>query len=275
MLLYLQRITMIHSILKHIAPYIPENNRLERIWKLAQVDFKKRYYNDKLGLLWALLNPLFQIMIYYFIFKVILNYNKVDNYALFLFSGLLIWMAFSEGATKGLSILKMKKYLLENIQFNKFDLFYASSFSVFIGLGFNFMAYVILCYAMGVYFDASFFLFPILLLNLALIMMGTAMILATIQIYLKDIVHLWSIITLFGFWTSGVFFRGEIFLERFPPLLYIHPFVGIIMNMRAITMDIGEWQWYMVLVDMIWGISLFLIGRYLINKYSHKALENL
>ena len=55
---------MINKILRPLIKRLPENNRIELIWKLAQVDFKKRYYNDSLGLFWALLNPIFRILIY-------------------------------------------------------------------------------------------------------------------------------------------------------------------------------------------------------------------
>ena len=62
---------MITELKEQFFEWLPENNRLERIWKLAQVEFKKRYYNDRLGLVWALLNPLFQMGIYYLVFKYI------------------------------------------------------------------------------------------------------------------------------------------------------------------------------------------------------------
>ncbi len=263
---------MINKILKHIAPYIPENNRLERIWKLAQVDFKKRYYNDKLGLLWALLNPLFQISIYYFVFKEVFKV-PTENYGLFLFAGLLLWMSFVESSQKGLSIIKTKRYLFENIQFNKLDLFYSQTLSVFIGFSFNFVAFVILCYALGVYYTWSILMFPIILFNIVLLALGIAMILATIQIYIKDVVHAWTILVLLGFWTSGVFFKGDLFLDKFPAMLYLHPFVGIIMNMRAITMQLGNWNYELMFVDLAWGFGLYFIGRFLFNKYSHKAIE--
>lgn len=263
---------MINKILKYVAPYLPENNRLERIWKLAQVDYKKRYYHDRLGMLWALLNPLFQITIYYYIFKFVFEV-KTENYGLFLFSGMVIWIFFAETSQKGMSIIRTKKYLLENIQFNKMDLFYSSLITGLFGFFFNLMAYTLISHGLGVYFDWTILRFPILLISIALISIGMAMILATIQIYLKDISHAWNVIMLLGFWTSGVFFRGEKFLEIFPPILYIHPFVGIIMNMRFITMGLGEWNNQMMLVDLMWGICLFLLGRYLFLKYSGKGIE--
>jgi len=67
---------MLNNVVDKLINRIPENNRVERIWKLAQLDFKKRYYNDNLGILWSLLEPLFRIGIYYFIFKVVLKVKE-------------------------------------------------------------------------------------------------------------------------------------------------------------------------------------------------------
>ena len=265
---------MLNKILKPIVHLIPENNRIERIWKLAHVDFQKRYYNDKLGLVWALLNPLLRILVYYLVFTYVFEV-KEENYAMFLFAGLLIWMTFTEASTKGLSIIQSKRYLIQNIQFEHIDLFISMTISVFIGFTFNFLAYIFFLILTGIPLTLNLLLLPILFLNVFIICMGTSMILSVIQIYLKDIVHAWTIITLAGFWSSGIFLRGEKFLEVFPPLLYINPFVGIIMNMRAISLNGGPPDWYIVLVNYATSIVVLTLGIVLYKKFSHKAIENL
>ncbi|MFK7934051.1 MAG: hypothetical protein AB8G22_11130, partial [Saprospiraceae bacterium] len=58
----------VNKVLRPVLEAIPANNRLERIWILAKVDFKKRYYHSSLGLVWALLNPIFQLSVYYTVF---------------------------------------------------------------------------------------------------------------------------------------------------------------------------------------------------------------
>jgi len=265
---------MINSLLKPFERYLPENNRLERIWKLGQVDFKKRYYNDKLGLFWALLNPLFQISIYYVIFTYVFGTTTM-NYGLFLFSGMLLWFGFAELTQGGMSIVKAKKYLIENIQFNKLDLYFSQLISVYMGIIFNFISFLLLCLFFGVRFDFTFWLFIPLFFNIALIGMGVSMMLTVLQSYFKDIKHIWTIVMLFGFWSSGIFFRGEKFIEFWPPFLYINPFVGIIINFRAITIGTGmdDWNWSLFWADMLYGVVMYAIGYYILKKYSGKIIE--
>jgi len=265
----------IKKITHPIVSKLPESNRLERIWKLAEVDFKKRYYNDKLGLLWALLNPVIQIFIYYYVFTHIFKMAKVDNYAIFLFCGLVLWIGFKEASNKGIAMIKSKRYLIENIQFNHVDLFVSSTIAVFMGLIFNTGALLLACLVAGISLSPYALFIFVLYINLFLIGMGTAMILATIRIYLDDIVHLWTMVTLLGFWTSGIFMRGELFLEELPILLYLQPFIGIIINMRKITMYSLPPDYFILAVNMLAGVVVLLIGMFVFKRYSHKALENL
>ena len=267
---------MVKKILHPIASKLPESNRLERIWKLAQVGFKKRYYNDRLGLLWALLNPAFRITVYYLVFTHVLDRgNGEDNFAIFIFAGLVIWLAFNQGSTAGMKTLKTNKYLIQNIQFNHIDLFISGTLSIFMGVVFNVGIYLLVCLLFGLPLGVNTLFVFVILVNLFLILMGTSMALSTIKVYLADITHLWAIVTLVGFWSSGIFFSADLILEKFYPMLYINPFVGMIDNMRRITMWGLEPNLHYALINMIGGLVIFLFGYFIFKRYSHKAMERL
>ncbi len=265
---------MITEFKQQFFEWLPENNRMERIWKLAQVEFKKRYYNDRLGLFWALLNPLFQMGIYFLVFKYIFK-SPEENFALFLFCGLIIWMAFTECTVQGMHILNKKRFLIENIQFNQLDLFFSHTLSIFIGLAFNIVVFFLLCFVSGVSLTFNALLLPIFFINLFLIATGSSIILATLKIYLKDIVHVWAIVLLLGFWGSGIFYSGEVFKEVFPPLLFANPFVGIIMNIRAVIMKGMPPDWLLVWANLGVGLLILGIGIFLFKRFSHKFLETI
>ena len=102
-------------MLEKFLDWVPDNNRLERIWLMSKFDFVARYYGSFLGLFWALLKPLFELLIYYFVFTVIFN-NRTENFASFLFLGIILFQFFTEAAGGSLRIFKSKRYLLENIK---------------------------------------------------------------------------------------------------------------------------------------------------------------
>jgi len=252
------------------------NNRLERIWKLAQIDFKKRYYNDKLGVLWALLNPLLQVSIYYFVFKMVMQRGE-DDFALFLFVGLVIWTTFMMGTKQGINIFKLKRYLIENIQFNKIDLFLSHILSVFMGFCFNLGAYFAIAVIYGIKFDFLYMLMTLILIILIIFVniLGVCLILSTFSIFLKDIDHIWDFTLLCGFWTAGIFFPIEKIIEKFPVIIYLNPMLGLIDNARRVLMYKTPIDWGIMSINLIQGIGFLALGLFVFYKYSGKAIEKL
>lgn len=251
-----------------------ENNRIERIWKIAQVDFKRRYYNDILGLLWALVNPLSRIAIYYFVFTRIFQRNR-ENYALYIFCGLILWIAFSEATRTGSTLIKRKKYLIENIQFDWLDLFYSHMISVFLGLVFNLIAYVGITVVSGVSLGLNFHMFPIILLVWYFISMSTSILLALIRPVFDDIVHVWNILLMMGFWTSGVFFDGTFFYDNYSWFLYANPFVGIILNTRACLLENHHFHVELLWINIGYAVILYGIAAFLFRRNVHKIIEKI
>ncbi len=266
---------VINQYLQPILLRIPENNRMERIWKLAQVDFKKRYYNDRLGLFWALLNPLLRVAVYYFAFTYLLNRTGqgMDNFALFIFSGLLFWMEFVQIMRRGMKILQQKSYLIMNIQINKFDLYYSLAISSILGFIFNLLAYFIFALVLDIDFSAQLLWLPVIIFTVYLFSLGVSMILSIIFIYIRDIDHIVDIFILLGLWTSGIFFDPKIILDVFPPAYYINPFMGILHNVRAIMLLDSHIDLYILVWDLILALFIFVIGSICIHRYSHLAIE--
>src|SRR5215468_10592964 len=115
-------------ILKIVNDWIRQSNKVERLWLLAKIEFKLRYYENKLGLLWALIKPLMDIVIYYVVFQSILKQN-VPAFASYLFIGLILWNFFVESTTGTIQILKTKQYLYEYSNMNKIEIYVSTLMS--------------------------------------------------------------------------------------------------------------------------------------------------
>jgi len=266
------------SVISKILNRFHDINRFERIWKIAQVDFKRRYYNDRLGLIWALLNPVLTVLVYYYVFTHIVKRisEGIDqNYAIFLFSGLIFWMAFVEMMKKGMRTLITKRYLIENIKVKKEDLFISSSLAITFALVFNIVAYLVMAAFFGVHYSFNLLFLPILILNVFLIGSGVGMILSIILIYFRDISHIINLVVMLGFWTSGIFFKAELILERAPIIYYLNPFVGIIDNVRRITLYNIEPNLVTINANIITGLLIFILGFNVIKNFSQSAMEKL
>lgn len=266
---------MLNQVLRPVLEHLPENNRMERIWVLAKVDFLKRYNGSFLGLVWALINPITQLAIYYFVFTAVFQ-NRQPFFALFLFLGLIMFLFFAETSTKGLHLLHQKRYLIENIQLNWIDIYLAATASTFFAFLFNFSAYLGVSFFFTIKISPQVWLVLFLALNLLAFALAMQIILSVIQIFLKDIEHLWDMAKMAILWLSGIFYpidpEGA---GLSAALAYLTPLPGIVFNARQVLIYGESVNWNLLIYDL--GFTILLLGGALLlfHRFSRFALEKL
>src|SRR6476469_4604400 len=182
-------------ILRILKDWLGRSNKIERLWLLAKIEFKLRYYENKLGLLWALLKPIMDVCIYYVAFKIILG-SDVPAFASYLFIGLVIWNFFLESTSGTIQLLNTKKYLYEYSNMNKLEIYVSTLLSNSIGFFFNFMMFLIFYNffekeSTGLSIQ-NFWILAIFL-NLFILALGMSLILSTIYVIAKDITQIWMV----------------------------------------------------------------------------------
>ena len=265
---------MLNKLLKPLLEKIPENNWLERLWILSKVDFWKRYYNSRLGMVWAFINPLMRFVIYFFFFTVIYK-NRIPEFGFYLFSGLIFWMFFSEGTKGGINVYTSKMYLLESIQIKKIDLNLANATSSLFGFLFNLSAYFAIHILLGPPITWNILFVPVLILNLFIIVLGLGTLLSTLNIYFKDITHVWDIFLLGGFFFHPIFFTIDMVKNVVPIVEYISPVVGILFHAREVMIYGRSPDFGLLIYDLVYGLVILGLGIIVSRKYSYKVLEKI
>lgn len=252
-------------------------NRLERIWLLAKIEFKLRYYENTLGLFWALVKPLSSIFIYFVAFDLIMH-QGVPQMVSYLFLGLVLWEFFLESTSGTITLLATKKYLYEYTNMNKSEIYFAVIGSNLIGLFFNLSMFILFYVTIEkghTYISYhSVFIFPVMI-SLVMLSMGVSMILSSLYIYAKDIQQIWWIFSGLGFWLSPIVLRLEYFQSTMPKLIYMNPISSIIINARKVLMYHEYPDWNLFWWGTIYSLILLITGALLLKKLGSKAAEKL
>jgi len=264
-------------MIKVLKDWMLRSNKMERLWLLAKIEFKLRYYENKLGLFWVLLKPIMDMCIYYVAFKIILK-SDVPAFASYLFIGLIFWNFFVESTSGTIQILFVKKYLYEYSNMNKLEIYVSTLFANSIGYFFNFIMFTIFYH----FFESqssgfsylNFWIVP-LFINVFILSLGTALILSTIYIIAKDITQIWTVFTSFLFFLSPIFYKLSTFKTALPSFEYGNPVAGIIINARQVMMEGAQPDFNLMLFDFGYGIFLLLTGIIFLNKLGAKAAEKL
>jgi ABC-type polysaccharide/polyol phosphate export permease len=262
---------MINRILGSQLAKFTESNRLERIWVLAKTDFKKRYYGTSLGILWALINPISQLIIYYLVFSVFFK-NDVPNFSLYLFSGLIVWMFISESSKKGMYTISSNRHLIELIRIDKHDIITAGLLSNTFALFFNFFVYFIVAAFFNIQYNANLLYLPLIILNLMLITYGINLILSIVYVYLRDFDHFWDIFMIAAFWANPIVYTESV-LYQYKIVLYLNPIAGIVINIHNCLIYGKTVDFELLQLNFLFGIIIFLAGIFIFKHYSKKVIE--
>lgn len=95
------------------------NRRL--VWKLAKNDFKTRYAGSYLGIVWAFIQPIVTILVYWFVFSVGFRQNTSSvgvPFVLYLVAGIVPWFFFQDALIGGTNCLLEYSYLVKKVVFN-------------------------------------------------------------------------------------------------------------------------------------------------------------
>jgi ABC-2 type transport system permease protein len=253
------------------------SHKMERIWLLAKIEFKLRYYENRLGLLWALIKPLMDIAIYYTVFQIILK-QSIPAFASFLFIGLILWNFFIESTSGTIQILNTKKYLYEYSNMNKLEIYVSTIFSNSIGLFFNFVMFLIFYnFLEKESIGPSIYnlWIVVIFLNVFILSLGVSLILSTIYIVAKDITQIWTVFTSFLLYLSPIFYKLKTFRATLPHFDYLNPIAGIIINSRKIMMEGSNPDFRLLSFDLGYAVLLLVGGLVLLNKLGSKAAEKL
>ena len=97
---------------------IYKNRKL--VFSLAKNDFKTKYAGSYFGTVWAFVQPIVTICVYWFVFGLALR-NGSDKgvpFVLWLIAGLVPWFFIQEGLTGGTNALLEYNYLVKKVVFN-------------------------------------------------------------------------------------------------------------------------------------------------------------
>lgn len=107
----------------YIPSQIIHNRKL--IWSLGKDDFRKRFAGSYLGVIWAFVQPVVTILVYWFVFAKALNAGTQITkagiqtpYVLWLTAGMVPWFFFSDAVSSGTGSLLEYSFLVKKVVFN-------------------------------------------------------------------------------------------------------------------------------------------------------------
>jgi ABC-type polysaccharide/polyol phosphate export permease len=243
------------------------------VLQFALKDFKIRYTHSALGYAWSVLNPLMFFVIYYVVFSFFMRLD-VPNYPGFLLLGVALWNFFSEGTANGAGALLMRADLLTKTVLPRQVMVYAALLSAGLTFVINLLVLLMLIRVTGTPLTLTAICFPLLLVDLVLLTLGTALFLAPLYVRFRDVGYLWNIVLQVGFWLTPIIYLDLMVPERWRWIVWVNP-VGRIIGDSRRALIYGWWPGPRGLVlTTAMSVGVCLLGYWTFRRLQHRLVEH-
>jgi len=241
---------------------------------LAAKELKVRYKRSLLGFTWFLLKPLFQTAVFAVVFTRIIRFGgSLRHYALFLFTGLLVWNFFSSSISAATTSLLDNVRLIRSIRFPRAALPASSVAANAVHLMLSLLVVEALLLAYGHYPPVSVvLLIPALALLLAMTT-GLSLMVSVWNVYYRDVSLLLEVLLLAWFYASPVIYPlGQGMLPpsieaalRFNP---VSGFLEAVQSLLYFGRTPPTWSW----ISMVCWSAVLLAGGLAVFRRSEPAV---
>ncbi|RPJ61893.1 MAG: ABC transporter permease [Acidobacteria bacterium] len=225
-------------------------------------DIKARYAQSVLGVGWAIIQPLFSMIVFTIVFGRI---AKIDAdglpYPIFSFAGLVLWTSFSNSLVDATGSLIRNSHILTKIYFPRLIM----PLAPVLGRLLDFGIALVLLFAMILWFGVvpgfGALLFPLFVLLMVCTAAGLGLWLAGLAIQFRDVSYGIPFVVQLLMYAAPVVYPTTLVPDRFRLLYSLNPMVGAIEGFRASLFGLAV-PWDLVAVGAGMAALLIISGVY-------------
>jgi lipopolysaccharide transport system permease protein len=265
----------VNRSLRHVTPtrgWAPLN--LRELWEFRELlfiltwrDVKVRYKQTVLGAAWAVIQPLFTMIV----FSVFFGYlGRIPSeglpYPIFAFSALVPWTYFANALAQASNSLVAHENMLNKVFFPRM---LVPMSSVVGGLVDFVIAFVVLTGMMmyyGITPTAAVWAIPLFVLLATTTALGVGLWLSALNVYYRDVRHILPFLIQLWLFATPIIYPTSLIPERWQPLYGLNPMAGVVEGFRWTLLGTGHPPGSMLVVSVGSVIVLLVTGLYFFRR---------
>ncbi len=223
------------------------------VWR----DVKVRYKQTVLGVAWAVIQPLFAMMIFAFFFGRIARLPSDGvPYPLFTFAGLLPWTFFANALTSGSQSLLGSAQLVSKVFFPRILVPISAVTTTLVDFGFALlMLGPLLLWHRAIPSSAALIGIPLAMLVAYLLVLGLSIWLSALVVAYRDLRHVIPFVTQIWMFATPIVYSLSLVPEQWRGLVMLNPMVSVVETFRNALfgrpMPLGALAWSAVLAVVL------------------------
>ncbi len=261
---------------------------LDLIWK----DIRVRYRYAVIGFAWAVLEPLFMMLVLTFVFSVVfdLRFDQTGSgsgrgyAAVFILTGLLAWQFLATSLTAATTSLVDNENLVTKVGFPRevIPLSTIGVSTVNLAIGSVLLLALYAFFVEGFPGAALVWLFVVFGIQIALVV-GLGLLCSTFNAYFRDVSYMVNAALLFGFYATPIFYQPSLVREALTgrdldwlyTLYYANPMVGLVTSYRQILFESRAPDVALLLWPVASATAILLLGVVVFRRHSPTIADEL
>lgn len=244
-------------------------------WAFVLKDLRHRYTGSTIGFFWTVITPLLELCTYTFVFHVLIGVKfhpagGWSNYALFLFAGMVTWMAFAEGLTGATTSISAHAHLIKKLNFPAVVLPAHLIVSAVLNQGIRLS---VLCGAaifLGHGLSWHLALVPLVVLVQTTLVLGLGLILATMNVFFRDTIHWLRSLLLLGMFMTPIFYPASAYPARFKLVLQLNPMAHLVGVVQELMLNHRFPHPHSIILTIIVSVIFLVIGYSVFHHHQNK-----
>lgn len=239
-------------------------------------DIRGRYKGSFLGVLWSFINPLLQVVVYWIVFPYLMG-GAMENYLIYLITGLIPWNFFLVSVMGGTTCIKGNAGIVNKVYFPREILPISIVASGLVNFFISCLIILVFLLGSGVGISYHIILVPVIALIQAALSLGIVFILSAVNVYVQDIEHIVQFcMNMLMYGTPILYqlsqFDGSGLLYK---LVALNPMTTIINSYRDVFMYHQWCNWGALGCVFLLSIVIILIGYQVFRKLEKGFAEQL
>lgn len=240
---------------------------------LVKRHLKVRYRGSVLGFLWTFLNPLCLMIVYLLVFRYYIRFSTEENYAIFVFCGLLPWLWFTSSISEGTASIVNSGHLITKSMFPAHILPAVSVITNLINFVLSLPVLFIIMLIMKVQIPITVLALPLLILIQLLFTYGLLIGLAALNVNFRDVQYLVSNLLGFLFFLCPIVYPVSVIPEKFKFTLMLNPMALLASLYHQVLLQ-AQWPDLNVLgLLLAYSLITLIVGNFIYNRYRESFAE--
>lgn len=251
--------------------------------ELVKKNVKLQYRNSILGVFWTFLQPLLTMIVLTLVFGTLFGKkgSGVVNYPTYLLCGRLLYEFYSQATKKAMRSIVQNATIVKKVYVPKYIYPLSNVLSTFVTFSISLLVLVFVMAYFMIFTNTEMrptlymFLAIVPILILCLLCVGVGMLLATLQVFFRDVAYLYDVFCMLLFYATPIFYVKDQLGHKGALMDYVfmaNPLYSIVSMFRSCVLYGEIWNWHWFSYSLGFSVVFLIIGVFAFYKLQDKFI---